>query len=228
MPVRIHALLDDASRYVVALRVRSDERETTMIALLSSAVLGHGIPEVLYLDNGSTYRGESLSMYCARLQSSLLHARPYDPQARGKMEALLGHDAKSGPRPSWTGQLAAGNRAKVARVGPPILPPRPARGAGRTDATVGVRDVPGEPDLAVSRASGAGVVGATSTSCPARRHAGCGRRDLRGTAWFSRRSERGGDAQPSGKGPCVAGIPGETDPASSRRSGRQRTQVQES
>lgn len=86
VPVRIHALLDDASRYVVALRVCSDERETTMLALLASAVLGHGVPEVLYLDNGSTYRGDSLSMYCARLKSSLLHARPYDPQARGKME----------------------------------------------------------------------------------------------------------------------------------------------
>ncbi len=33
--VRVHALLDDASRYVVALRVASDEREETMLSLFT-------------------------------------------------------------------------------------------------------------------------------------------------------------------------------------------------
>ena len=38
------------------------------------------------LDNGSTYRGDVLKTACARLEITLLHAKPYDPQARGKME----------------------------------------------------------------------------------------------------------------------------------------------
>ena len=38
------------------------------------------------LDNGSTYRGEVLQTACSRLGISLVHARPYDPEARGKME----------------------------------------------------------------------------------------------------------------------------------------------
>src|SRR5215471_5456732 len=38
------------------------------------------------LDNGPTYRGATLSLACARLGTALVHARPYDAPARGKME----------------------------------------------------------------------------------------------------------------------------------------------
>src|SRR5262249_22479986 len=50
------------------------------------ALRRHGKCDALYLDNGSTYSGEMLKTVCARLGITLLHARPYDPQARGKME----------------------------------------------------------------------------------------------------------------------------------------------
>lgn len=86
IPLRIHALLDDHSRYVVALRVVSTEQEQDMLDLLVAALRTHGKPDGLYLDNGSTYRGEMLRLLCARLGISLLHAKPYDPEARGKME----------------------------------------------------------------------------------------------------------------------------------------------
>jgi putative transposase len=85
-PVRVHALLDDASRFVVALRVASDEREETMLSLLSQALMEHGKPDALYLDNGATYRGQVLQLVCSRLGITLLHAKPYDAPARGKME----------------------------------------------------------------------------------------------------------------------------------------------
>lgn len=85
-PVRIHALLDDASRYVVALMVVNNEREVVMLELMVRALRKFGAPRTLYLDNGATYRGETLATACARLGISLLHAKPYDPQARGKME----------------------------------------------------------------------------------------------------------------------------------------------
>ncbi|XXT86451.1 DDE-type integrase/transposase/recombinase [Sorangium sp. So ce764] len=86
VPVRIHGLLDDASRYVVALEAHSTEREVDMLGLLVDALRRHGKPDALYLDNGSTYRGEVLRTACSRLGITLLHAKPYDPQARGKME----------------------------------------------------------------------------------------------------------------------------------------------
>lgn len=85
-PVRIHALLDDASRYIVAFSVEKDEKEETMLHMLVRALRLYGIPDALYLDNGATYRGDALRLCCARLNITLLHARPYDPQARGKME----------------------------------------------------------------------------------------------------------------------------------------------
>lgn len=85
-PVRVHALLDDASRFVVALRVASDEREETMLELFSQALMAHGKPDALYLDNGATYRGAVLQLACARLGIALVHAKPYDAPARGKME----------------------------------------------------------------------------------------------------------------------------------------------
>jgi len=85
-PVRIHGLLDDASRYVVALEAHSTEKEVDMLVMLVDALRRHGPPRTLYLDNGATYRGEVLKTACLRLGINLLHAKPYDPEARGKME----------------------------------------------------------------------------------------------------------------------------------------------
>jgi putative transposase len=84
--LRIHALLDDASRYVVALEAHHTEREVDMLGLMVRALRKHGPPDALYLDNGATYRGETLATACARIGTSLMHARPYDAPARGKME----------------------------------------------------------------------------------------------------------------------------------------------
>jgi transposase InsO family protein len=84
--VRIHALMDDASRYVVALEAMAFEREVDMLSLLVCAVRKHGPPDAMYLDNGSTYRGETLALACARMGTTLVHAKPYDAPARGKIE----------------------------------------------------------------------------------------------------------------------------------------------
>ena len=85
-PVRVHALLDDASRYVVAIEAMAQEREVDMLALLVRAVRRQGPPDAMYLDNGATYRGDTLALACARMGTTLLHAKPYDAPARGKME----------------------------------------------------------------------------------------------------------------------------------------------
>jgi putative transposase len=85
-PLRIHGLLDDASRFVVGLEAHHSEKEIDMLGLLVAALRRHGPPDALYLDNGSTYRGEVLRLGCERLGITLLHARPGDAPARGKME----------------------------------------------------------------------------------------------------------------------------------------------
>jgi putative transposase len=86
LPVRIHAILDDASRYVVALRAVHTERESEMLSLLVEAMRRFGKPGALYLDNGPTYVGDALATMCGRLEVGLCHATPHDPEARGKME----------------------------------------------------------------------------------------------------------------------------------------------
>lgn len=88
--VRIHAMLDDASRYVVAIEAQHTELELDMLNLLVGALRRHGRPQTLYLDNGPTYIGKILSVACSRLEIALVHAQPYDPQARGKMERFWG------------------------------------------------------------------------------------------------------------------------------------------
>ena len=90
VPLRIHAILDDASRYVVAITARSTEREVDMLELMLEALRQHGKPDGLYVDNGSTYRGEALSTACGRLEIGLVHGTPYHPQGRGKMERFWG------------------------------------------------------------------------------------------------------------------------------------------
>jgi len=79
-------MLDDASRYVVALEAHHQEREVDMLGVFVRALRKHGPPDALYLDNGSTYRGDTLATACARIGTTLLHAKPYDAAARGKME----------------------------------------------------------------------------------------------------------------------------------------------
>jgi transposase InsO family protein len=86
MPLRIHGMLDDTSRFVVALEAMHTEREVDMLGLLTRALRRHGLPDAVYLDNGSTYSGATLRLGCERLGITLIHARPYSPEARGKME----------------------------------------------------------------------------------------------------------------------------------------------
>lgn len=85
-PLRIHGILDDYSRRVLALTALHSEREVDMLRVFTDTVRRYGKSEALYLDNGPTYRGETLQIACNRLDVRLVHAQPYDPQSRGKME----------------------------------------------------------------------------------------------------------------------------------------------
>ncbi len=84
--VLVHAIMDDCGRFVVAIEAKETETEVDMLALLCTALLQHPAPGVLYLDNGACYSGKVLQLLCQRLSIRLVHAEPYDPQARGKME----------------------------------------------------------------------------------------------------------------------------------------------
>jgi transposase InsO family protein len=103
--LRIHALLDDASRFVVALEAHHTEREVDMLGLFVRAVRRFGLPDALYLDNGPTYCGVALRLACERLGVTLIHAAPYDAPARGKMERFW-RDVREGVL-DWVGGITS-------------------------------------------------------------------------------------------------------------------------
>ena len=51
------------------------------------ALMQFGKPNALYVDNGKQY-GDDLKRACNRLNVLLLHTKPYDPEAKGKVEAF--------------------------------------------------------------------------------------------------------------------------------------------
>lgn len=85
---RVHAIVDDRSRYIVGLVVCETETEVDLLRVLCTALMQHAAPGVFYVDNGSCYRGDVLAAMAQRLEIRLVHAKPYDPESRGLMERL--------------------------------------------------------------------------------------------------------------------------------------------
>ena len=54
--------------------------------VFKEALCRRGIPEKVYTDNGKIYRSGQLQFVCASLGIALIHAKPYDPAAKGKIE----------------------------------------------------------------------------------------------------------------------------------------------
>ncbi|WP_427133974.1 DDE-type integrase/transposase/recombinase [Pseudarthrobacter sp. S9] len=85
----LFAFLDDHSRLVTAARWAFAEDAVRLSAALRPALQTHGIPDAVYVDNGSAFVDASLARICARLGMKLIHSRPYRPQGRGKIERLF-------------------------------------------------------------------------------------------------------------------------------------------
>lgn len=85
----VHAILDDATRFVVGAGVFLHEDVEVLIAELKQAVRCHGIPQRFYTDNGAAYRSRHLRIVGARLQIQMPHTPPYQPQGRGKIERFF-------------------------------------------------------------------------------------------------------------------------------------------
>jgi transposase InsO family protein len=79
-------LLDDATRVVPYATFALSENTQAFIPALRQAICRRGIPQRLYVDNGAAYRSQHLALVCAKLGITLIHARPYQPQGKGKQE----------------------------------------------------------------------------------------------------------------------------------------------
>ncbi len=61
------------------------ENSEAFLGVFKEALMRRGIPKRLYVDNGAAYRCHHLELVCAKLGITLIHARPYQPQGKGKM-----------------------------------------------------------------------------------------------------------------------------------------------
>jgi len=80
------AFLDDATRAVPFAAFALAENTAAFLPVLKQAVMRRGVPKRLFVDNGAAYRSHHLALVCAKLGVTLIHARPYSPQAKGKQE----------------------------------------------------------------------------------------------------------------------------------------------
>lgn len=80
------AFLDDATRVVPYATFAFSENTAAFLPALQQAIRRRGVPQRLYVDNGAAYRSHHLALVCAKVGITLIHARPYQPQGKGKQE----------------------------------------------------------------------------------------------------------------------------------------------
>lgn len=84
-------VVDDHSRYAVAVSACVDERDLTVRKALGDAMRRYGLPQRMLMDNGACWgkvvsAWTCLEVWLLRLGVSVSHGRPYHPQTQGKCE----------------------------------------------------------------------------------------------------------------------------------------------
>lgn len=82
----LFAFLDDRSRAVMAARFGFAEDAVRLAVALRPALASRGVPESIYVDNGSSFVDSWLLRACATLGIKLVHSTPGRPEGRGKIE----------------------------------------------------------------------------------------------------------------------------------------------
>jgi putative transposase len=85
----LFAFLDDHSRAIVGHRWGFAEDTVRLAAALRPALGSRGVPEAVYVDNGSAFVDAWLLRGCAHLGIRLVHSTPGRPQGRGKIERFF-------------------------------------------------------------------------------------------------------------------------------------------
>jgi putative transposase len=80
------AIIDDHSRLITYARFYLSEALIYYLDAFENALATRGLPRKLYVDNGAAFRSKHLEYITASLGISLIHAKPYSPQGKGKIE----------------------------------------------------------------------------------------------------------------------------------------------
>jgi putative transposase len=84
--VYLIAIIDDHSRKIMHAEFFYEERYPRLERCVQKAVLKHGVPHMFFCDNGSVYCAKQFNVICARMGTKLVHAKPYSPESKGKVE----------------------------------------------------------------------------------------------------------------------------------------------
>ena len=85
----LFAFLDDHSRLLTGYRWARREDTVRLEAALRNGLSARGIPNTIYVDNGSAFVDKQLLRACAGLGIRLIHSRPGQPAGRGKIERFF-------------------------------------------------------------------------------------------------------------------------------------------
>ena len=86
---KLIAFLDDCSRVCCHGQFFIAETTDTLIEALKAAFYKRGVPQALYVDNGSIYTSKEIVQICARVGCLLHHAPVRDGAAKGKVERFF-------------------------------------------------------------------------------------------------------------------------------------------
>jgi len=78
--------VDDATRFVLHGQFYPVMDQMIVEDAFRQAILKYGVPEKVYFDNGSQYRTKWMIRACAKMGIRLIYAKPYSPEATGKVE----------------------------------------------------------------------------------------------------------------------------------------------
>jgi putative transposase len=85
----LFCFLDDHSRAVMAARWGYFEDTVRLAAALRPALAARGVPDRIYVDNGSAFVDAALKRAAARLGIKITHSAPGRPEGRGKIERFF-------------------------------------------------------------------------------------------------------------------------------------------
>lgn len=85
----VHGIIDDHSRLLVDYQCVYHDDAARFMTLFRHAIATHGIPSILYVDNGAAFIDEALLRTCARLGIRVTHSAPGEPEGRGKIERMF-------------------------------------------------------------------------------------------------------------------------------------------
>lgn len=83
------AFIDDATRVIPHAAFAFAENTRAFLPVFKQALIRRGLPQRLFVDNGANYRSHQFALICAKLGVALIHARPYQPQGKGKIERFF-------------------------------------------------------------------------------------------------------------------------------------------